>query len=106
MKKLIFVFIPCVIACLTLSLPQQSSGQGGSQYPIADMVAEKLIRHYQTSSCQELQQEKQQPPSARKEAAEQKVVQALHNDPQVRQHFLNKVAGPIVNKLFECGFIP
>jgi hypothetical protein len=36
----------------------------------------------------------------------QRVVQAMHNDPGLRAHFLNRVAAPIANKLFECGMIP
>jgi hypothetical protein len=106
MKKLIFVVIPCLIACLMPPVAQLSRGQAVSQYPIADKIADKLIQKYQTSSCEQLAQEKQQPPSAQKEAMEQKVIQTLHQDPQLREHFLNKVAAPIVNKLFECGFIP
>ena len=31
---------------------------------------------------------------------------ALRNDPQMRQAFINQVAGPIVNKMFECGMAP
>ena len=30
----------------------------------------------------------------------------LRNDPQMRTAFLNQVAAPIANKLFECGMIP
>jgi hypothetical protein len=30
----------------------------------------------------------------------------LRNDPQTRAAFLNKVAAPIANKMFECGTIP
>jgi hypothetical protein len=30
----------------------------------------------------------------------------LREDPQMRQAFFDKVAGPIVNKMFECGMIP
>ena len=106
MKKLAFVSIFCSIACLLLSISQLSRGQANSQYPIADKIADKLIQKYQTSSCQQLKQEKQQPPSAQKEAMEQKVVQTLHQDAALRKHFLDRVAAPIVNKLFECGFIP
>jgi hypothetical protein len=28
------------------------------------------------------------------------------HDPQMRTEFLNRVAAPIANKLFECGMIP
>jgi hypothetical protein len=34
------------------------------------------------------------------------MVQLLRGDPQARTAFLDKVAGPIVNKMFECGMIP
>jgi len=34
------------------------------------------------------------------------LIAALHNDPHMHQYFLNKVAGPIVNKLFDCRLIP
>ena len=37
---------------------------------------------------------------------EQRAIQLLRNDPQMRTEFLNRVAAPIVNKLFECGMIP
>jgi hypothetical protein len=37
---------------------------------------------------------------------EQKALQMLRNDPQMRTAFINKVAAPIANKLFECGMIP
>jgi hypothetical protein len=37
---------------------------------------------------------------------EQRAVEILRNDPQMRMEFLNCVAGPIAPTLFECGLIP
>ena len=37
---------------------------------------------------------------------EQRVIGLLQEDPQMRQAFFDKVAAPIVNKMFECGMIP
>jgi hypothetical protein len=37
---------------------------------------------------------------------EQKAIQMLRNEPQMRLAFINKVAAPIANKMFECGMIP
>ena len=34
------------------------------------------------------------------------MVEVLRNDPQMRTEFINRVAAPIANKLFECGMIP
>ena len=75
-------------------------------YPIMEKVAQKVIEKYQTSSCQQLAQEKSQPPTGQKAQIEQRAIQLLRNDPQMRTEFLNRVAAPIANKLFECGMIP
>ena len=75
-------------------------------FPIMERVAQKVIEKYQTSSCQQLAQQKKQPPTGQRAQMEQRAIQLLRNDPQMRTAFLNRVAAPIANKLFECGMIP
>ena len=75
-------------------------------FPIMEKLAQKVIEKYQTSSCQQLAQQKSQPPTGQKAQMEQRAIQTLRNDPQMRTEFLNRVAAPIANKLFECGMIP
>lgn len=77
---------------------------GGSyaQYPILDTIADKVIQKYQQSSCEQLWVRKGQPKSQK----EQEVVQILRNDPQRRSAFIDRVAAPIANKMFECGMLP
>ncbi|HTR15608.1 MAG TPA: hypothetical protein VMI52_01075 [Acetobacteraceae bacterium] len=82
------------------------AGYAQSQYPILDRVAQKVVQNYQNSSCQQLQAKRAQPPAGQREAMEERVVRLLHEDPQMRQAFINQVAAPIANKLFECGMIP
>jgi hypothetical protein len=79
-----------------------AAGIAGGQGLILDMVANKVIDKYQSASCEQLWQQKSQPKSQEEERA----VQFLHNDPQARTAFFNKVSAPIVNKMFECGMIP
>jgi hypothetical protein len=74
------------------------------QYPILDKVAAKVVQKYQSSTCEQLWQKKAQPQPPSPE--EQKVIRFLKTDPQMRTVFINKVAAPIANKLFECGLIP
>ncbi len=74
------------------------------QYPIMDRVADKIITKYQTSSCEQLYQAKAQ--KAQPGPAEQKAIQMLREDPQMRAAFINKIAPPIANKMFDCGMIP
>ena len=95
------------ITCLLISsvvLTLIGATYAQSQHPILDQVANKVIQKYQTASCQQLWAEKSQkaPPSPQ----EQKAVEFLHSDPQMRALFINKVAAPVANKLFECGMIP
>ena len=77
-----------------------------SQYPLMEKIAQKVIQKYQQSSCQQLAMEKSQPPTGKKAQMEQKALEILQNDPQMRTEFINRVAAPIANKLFECGMIP
>ena len=95
------------IACLLLSPLALTLGGGTfaqDQHPVLDQVANKVIQKYQNSSCEQLWAERahKAPPTP----AEVKVVQFLKGDPQMRTLFLNKVAAPIANKMFECGMIP
>jgi hypothetical protein len=90
------------ISPLALTLVTATHAQ--QQYPILDKVAAKVVQKYQNSTCEQLWQKRAnpQPPSAE----EQKVIQFLKTDPQMRTVFINKVAAPIANKMFECGLIP
>jgi hypothetical protein len=74
------------------------------QFPIMDKIADKVIQKYQTSTCEQLWQEKAKkaPPSAQ----EQQAINILKGDPQMRAAFINKVAAPVANKMFDCGMIP
>jgi hypothetical protein len=94
MNKKISLSIVLVALC--------TAGFALGQGMILDMVANKVIAKYQNSSCEQLWQQKGEP----KPPEEQKAVQFLRNDPAARTAFLNKVAAPIANKLFECGMIP
>jgi hypothetical protein len=80
-----------------------SAGAAAAQdFPIMDIIADKVIQKYQGMTCEQLWQQKSQP----KPPMEENVVTALKNDPQMRQEFINKVAPTIVNKMFDCGMIP
>jgi hypothetical protein len=89
--------------CL-LCLGQQAAH--AQQYPMLDRVAQHVVEKYQNSSCQQLAAERGQRPTGRKAEVEQRVLEMLHSDPNMRAEFLGRVATPIANKLFECGMIP
>jgi hypothetical protein len=105
-KSLKLSIVPLVLLSLLAAgaYSRKAQAQPPQQYPIMDKVAAKIIAKYQNSTCNDLYQQKSQkaPPSAE----EKKVVEFLHNDPKMRAAFIDKIAAPIANKLFECGMIP
>ncbi len=91
-----------VIAAVALLRPRGAEAQ--PQYPIVDNIATKIINKYQASTCEQLWEKKEQhaPPSME----EQRAIGILRNDPQMRAAFINRIAPPIANKMFDCGMIP
>ena len=77
-----------------------------AQYPIMDALCQKIIDKYNNSTCVQLATSKSEKPTGEKAAMEQRVIAMLKADPQMRAAFINKVAPPIANKMFECGMIP
>jgi hypothetical protein len=100
-----YLVVALLFLCmLAINVPSANTQQ--SQYPVMDKVAQKVIDKYQTSSCEDLKAKKEQPPDPKQDAMKQKVIGMLKSDPKMREQFLNKVAAPIANKMFECGMIP
>jgi hypothetical protein len=93
-----------LVLALTLVRPNHAKAQAQDQHPILDKVAAKVIQKYQASTCEDLWKKKGEkaPPSAE----EQKAIAFLKSNPQMRVIFIDKVAAPIANKMFECGMIP
>ena len=69
--------------------------------PLMNMVADRVIQKYQQATCEQLWKKK-----GHQTDEEKNLIQLLHDDPQMRIAFINKVAAPIANKMFECGLLP
>jgi hypothetical protein len=78
------------------------AGVANAQYPVLDMVANNVVQKYQQSTCEQLWEARGKP----KTAQEQEFIQLLRSDAEMRTLFINKIAGPVVNKMFECGMVP
>jgi len=90
--------IGIVVFVSILTVARWAAGQG----MLLDLAADKVIAKYNTATCEQLKQQKEEPKSDKEKAA----IEFLRNDAQARQAFLDKVAAPVANKLFECGMIP
>jgi ABC-type transporter MlaC component len=77
-----------------------------SKYPVMDAIAQRVIDKYNNSTCVQLAVAKSEKPTGEKAAMEQRAIAMMKADPQMRAAFIDKIAGPVVNKMFECGMVP
>jgi hypothetical protein len=75
-------------------------------FPVLDQIANKVVQKYQQATCEQLWQERAQKGKKPESPMEQRALEMLKSDAQMRQTFINKIAAPIANKMFECGMIP
>jgi hypothetical protein len=108
----VFIFARLGLQATSAARPAPSPAQpvatGASdpqQYPMMDMIADKIIQKYQMSTCEQLWQQKAAP-KKKPPAQEQEMITLLRNDTQMRTAFINRIAPPIANKMFDCGMIP
>ena len=96
------LLVAMLVVGITLLRPQLIQAQ--SQFPVVDSIANKVVQKYTSSTCEQLWVKKSEhaPPSME----EQRAITVLRNDPQMRAEFINRIAAPIANKMFDCGMIP
>lgn len=93
---------PVIVAIAAIAF----AGIVGAQYPVMDRVANKVIQKYQSSTCEQLWQEKAQNQGKTKSPEEQRAIEILRGDPQMQAAFFNKISASVVSKMFQCGMIP
>jgi uncharacterized protein YifE (UPF0438 family) len=76
-------------------------GGASAQGMLLDAAADKVITKYQTATCEELKAQRNQPRTDK----EKEAVEFLRNDSQARVSFIDKIAAPVLNKMFDCGMI-
>ncbi len=90
--------IGAAVGVFALIVADAASAQG----MLVDVAADKVIKKYQTTTCDQLKAQKNEPPSDK----EKEAIEFLRNDSQARIAFINKIAAPVLNKMFDCGMIP
>lgn len=90
------------IVAFTFILALIGAGAVAAQGMLLDFAADKVINKYKSATCDELKAMKGEPPTEKEKMA----IQFLRDDEQARVAFINKIAAPVLNKMFECGIIP
>jgi len=93
MMRRLFALLPALLFAGTAA---------AEQYPLMDMMADRVIQRYREASCEQLWERRGKP----KPEEEKNLIQLMRGDPQMRTAFINKIAAPVANKMFECGMVP
>jgi hypothetical protein len=78
------------------------AGAVAAQGVLVDAAADKVIKKFEVATCEQLKAQKNEPPSEKEKIA----LDLLRDDPKARVAFIDKIAAPVLNKMFECDLIP
>jgi hypothetical protein len=100
-----------LVGLISSSMVVTSCEQLASNEALLDVAANLVINKYQSASCEEIAQMKPQSgkssqASGKDAVLQEKAIAMLRKNPEMRQKFINRVAGPIANRMFECNLIP
>jgi len=73
-----------------------------AQGVLVDAAADKVIKKFEAATCDQQKAQKGEPPSEKEKIA----LDILRDDPKARVAFVDKIAAPVLNKMFECSMIP
>ena len=88
----VVVFVSAMVVAGTLA----------AQGMLVDAAADRVIAKYQAASCDQLKAQKSEPPGEKEKIA----LDLLRADTKARVAFVDKIAAPVLNKMFECSMIP
>lgn len=87
----------------TMSLPGSAQMREQIKDRMIDKAADKMVSQIQTDSCPEFESMLKSKKSGGSSSSKSGM---LKSDPAARQRFVNKVAGPLLNKMIDCNLLP
>ena len=79
-----------------------AAGIVAAQGVLVDAAADRVVKKFEAATCDQLKAQKGEPPSEKEKIA----LDLLRDDPKARVAFIDKIAAPVLNKMFECDIIP
>ncbi len=104
-------FFPSLALTVALALAAGASlcGNASAQIreqmktKIVDDVANQMVTEIQSDSCPEFESFMK---SRKSGGSASSASGMMKKDPAMRQRFVNKVAGPLLNKMIDCNLLP
>ncbi len=90
------------IAMLVSALVVAGATAAHAQGMLLDYAADRVIQKYTTETCEQIKAQRDEPKSEKDKLA----IEYLRDNTQARIAFIDKIAAPVANKMFECGLFP
>lgn len=106
MKSLFLLALPLMSITVNGVSPSPSQAELTiAQERLVNTVSDLIVDQIEESSCEEFYeflerrgQNRGQYPQVR-----QRLIEAAQNNPEIREAFVQQIAPPVVNKMFDCG---
>lgn len=94
----------CAMAAASLAVwSVRPSVAQGLEDRIIDSAANTIVSQIQSESCADFAASLRKTKSG---GSNSRTSRAMKNNPAARTRFINKVAGPLVNKMIDCDLLP
>lgn len=106
MKSLLLLTLPLLSITVNGVSPSPSQAELTiAQERLVNTVSQLVVDQVEQSTCEEFylflerrDQNRGQYPQVR-----QRLIEAAQNNPEIREAFVDQIAAPVVNKMFDCG---
>ena len=104
-RRLVVAGVACATFAVSAALPGSAQMRGTMKDRIVDDVANTMVSSIQSDSCADFAAmlKKRKSNSSSKSG---RASGMMKSDPEARQRFVNKVAGPMLNKMIDCDLLP
>jgi hypothetical protein len=99
-RRLCLGLFVAVLGCMTAIAPG-SAQMGPMKSRMVDSVANEMVAAIQGDSCAEFAAMLR-----RRKTGSSSAGSMMKRDPAARARFVNKVAGPLLNKMIDCDLLP
>ncbi len=105
LRRCVFVAAASGMVSASFAAPAAAQMRMGMKDKIVDSVANTMVNSIQSDSCAEFAAMLKKRKSG-SSSSSSKASGMMKNDPAARQRFVNKVSGPLVNKMIDCDLLP
>jgi hypothetical protein len=101
LRRILLSALAVVLASVVMIEPGSAQMRGTMKTRIVDAVADQMVASIQSDSCAEFAAMLKNRKGGSSSAGGM-----MKRDPAARARFVNKVAGPLLNKMIDCDLLP